>query len=93
MKIEYVAKEWGISSRTVYRLVERGLLPAEIITVSIPQECYDIAVITVSRVSEMLKQKRKSKKKTTTLIREYLSILARGMIDGRYCLCNKTGLG
>jgi len=72
MKVENVAYEWNISTRTVYRLIERGLLPAEIVTIQIPQECYDIPATTVSRVAEMLKQK-KSKKKATTLIREYLA--------------------
>lgn len=78
MRIDDVADTWGISTRTVYRLIERGLLPAEIVTIQVPQDCYDIPATMMSRVEEMLKHKGKTKKKDTTLIREYLTQLNMG---------------
>jgi predicted DNA-binding transcriptional regulator AlpA len=51
MRVEAVAEEWGISKRTVYRLIKRGLVVAEIITDQIPTKRFDIPASFVSKVS------------------------------------------
>jgi len=81
MRIEVVAKEWGISIRTVYRLVKNKLLPAEIVTDQKPQDRFDIASSLVSEVRQELDRgdycygtKKVGKKLSRpVLIRKYLA--------------------
>ena len=56
MKASKVAKEWGVSTRTVQRLVEIKLLPAEERTQEVPiGRYYSVTPAIVSHISHTLK--------------------------------------
>ena len=72
MRVESAAKAWGISPRTVYRLIKKKLLPAEVITNLKPQNRFDIAPSLVTEVEQEL-DKAKGKLSKPLIIRRYLA--------------------
>ena len=82
MRVESVAEAWGISPRTVYRLIKKGLLPAEIVTNLKPQDRFDIAPPLVSEVEQEL-DKAKGKLSRPLIIRRYLASIKKVRESGQ----------
>lgn len=58
MHVTEVARELGVSTRTVYRLIQGGNLPAKVVTRNRPVTGYDVDESLVSKIKEKLQNKK-----------------------------------
>ena len=71
--IKQVAERWGISSRSVYRMIETGILPAKTTARPIPVYSYSVDGYLVDKVEKALQlQGKQSPRKIKKLIKENL---------------------
>ena len=70
MKVTEVAKEWGISTRTIYRMIRADIIPVYSDIASRPIMCFHVDKQLVEKVKRLLAGKEVNPDVIRTIIQE-----------------------